>query len=122
MQNSAGAAVFCSPGFSRASKTDYGSVPRYFVYREGHLRDRGHKQQKMNAHKPNEILDCPLQQLELSNELKRAMNSNQIKTMREILHYTTQEVEHWPGFHIQLVHEYINYLEQAGLGEWIDRY
>lgn len=76
----------------------------------------------MDAHEENQILDTPITKLELSTACKRAMNANQIKTMKQIVSYRTDEVEKWPGFNIQLVHEYISLLESKGLGRLIDCY
>lgn len=74
----------------------------------------------MNAQDENNILDCPIQQLELSTGLKRAANANCITTMRQLLKYRSYHVERWPAFNIQLVHEYVNFLEYKGLGRLID--
>nr|WP_157247088.1 hypothetical protein [Pedobacter panaciterrae] len=76
----------------------------------------------MNNQGEINVLNCPIQQLELSTELKRAANANGIKTMQQILRYSTAEVERWPGFNIQLVHEYVVLLEMKGLGALVDHF
>jgi len=68
------------------------------------------------------VLNCQIQQLELSAELKRAANANGIKTMQQLLRHKTQEVERWPGFNIQLVHEYVTFLEIKGMGSLVDHF
>ncbi|NRF37576.1 DNA-directed RNA polymerase subunit alpha C-terminal domain-containing protein [Pedobacter foliorum] len=76
----------------------------------------------MNSQGETNVLNCHIQQLKLSTELKRAANGAGIKTMQQLLKYSTAEVERWPGFNIQLVHEYVNFLEGNGMGSLIDSY
>ncbi|MEJ2880414.1 hypothetical protein [Pedobacter sp. GR22-6] len=76
----------------------------------------------MTSPKQDQILDFPMQQLKLSGELKRAANAAGIKTLRQLCQHRTDQVQSWPGFNIQLVHEYVNYLEQNGLGNHVDHW
>lgn len=76
----------------------------------------------MNGHEENRFLECGINELALSTECKRALHANQIKCMKQLVNYTTYEVERWPGFNIQLVHEYVSLLESKGLGKLIDSY
>lgn len=76
----------------------------------------------MTRHEENEFLESKINAIELSVECKRALHANQIKSMKQLVKYPTYEVERWPGFNIQLVHEYISLLESKGLGRLIDSY
>jgi DNA-directed RNA polymerase alpha subunit len=77
---------------------------------------------EMKAQEKDQILCRPIWQLELSAALKRAASANRIHTMQQLLKYRTDEVQRWPGFNIQLVHEYVSLLESKGLGRLIDCY
>lgn len=105
-----------------ASKTGFWLCPALFCLITGLFRDRQTKTNDchMNSQVEINVLNCQIQQLELSAELKRAANANGIKTMQQLLRYRTQEVERWPGFNIQLVHEYVNFLEMKGMGVLVD--
>ena len=76
----------------------------------------------MTAHEENQFLESGINALQLSLQCKRALHANQIKSMKQLIKHPTYEVERWPGFNIQLVHEYISLLESKGLGQLIDRY
>lgn len=108
----------------RASKTELWLCPALFCFnhRAGSGKQTKIKFSEMNAQEKSQFLCIPIQQLELSAELKRAANANGIKTLQQILRYSTSEVERWPGFNIQLVHEYVSFLEMKGLGVLVDHF
>lgn len=66
------------------------------------------------------ILEAPIRTLKLSRQLKRALNTNNIKNMKALLPYQTKDTQNWSGMNIQLVHEYVNYLIENGYGHLID--
>ena len=60
--------------------------------------------------------------LPLSESFKFVMALQGFETLSDVLKNTTWQNERLPGFNIQLVHEYVCFLESNGLGPMVDCY
>lgn len=56
----------------------------------------------------------------MSLEFKEASRLSGYKTLRDLAAIRTADLEKKPGFNILLVHEYVSFMESAGLGALID--
>lgn len=66
------------------------------------------------------ILKRPIEELAMSLEFKKAAAEMGYKILNDVINIRTAELERKPGFNILLVHEYVNFMESAGLGALID--
>lgn len=66
------------------------------------------------------ILNQPIEQLEFSKAFKATTEMLGFHTLSDILQHHTRELEDLPGFGILLIHEYVSFMEQKGLGHYID--
>lgn len=70
----------------------------------------------------NNLLHVPIEQLELSNELKTLTETLGFHTLNDLLGHHTRELMILPGFKVGLLHEYVTYLEEKGLGHLVDQF
>ncbi|ATP56255.1 hypothetical protein CPT03_07115 [Pedobacter ginsengisoli] len=66
------------------------------------------------------ILEEAIADLDLSLEFKDAAEKLGYKKLKDIVSIRTAALEKKPGFNILLVHEYVSFMESAGLGALID--
>jgi hypothetical protein len=66
------------------------------------------------------ILNQSIAQLDFSNEFKITAETLGFYALSDLLQYRTHELEGLPGFTILLIHEYVSFVEQQGLGCYID--
>lgn len=66
------------------------------------------------------VLTEKIENLSLSLEFKQAAKMQGYKSLNDLVHIRTADLEKKPGFNILLIHEYVNYMESAGFGSLID--
>lgn len=66
------------------------------------------------------ILNQPIEQLDFSKAFKTAMETLAFHTVSDLLQNPTKDLEDLPGFSILFMHEYVSFMEQQGLGHYID--
>jgi len=66
------------------------------------------------------ILNQPIQQLNFSKEFKSITEIIGFNTLSDLLQHSTTELEGLPDFTILLIHEYVSFMEEQGLGQYID--
>jgi hypothetical protein len=66
------------------------------------------------------VLNEMITNLDMSLEFKRAAADLGYSTLQDIVNIRTVDLEKKPGFDILLVHEYVSFMESAGLGALID--
>jgi DNA-directed RNA polymerase alpha subunit len=66
------------------------------------------------------LLTENISHLNLSVEFKQAAAAQGYSSLNDLVKIRTAELEKQPGFNILLIHEYVNFMERAGLGELID--
>jgi hypothetical protein len=66
------------------------------------------------------ILNQPIQALGMSEEFCGVMEILGFYTLGDIAKRHTRELAKLPGFSVQLIHEYVSFLEDKGLGHYVD--
>ena len=66
------------------------------------------------------LLTEKIEDLSLSLEFIQAAKMQGYQCLNDLIHIRTADLEKKPGFNILLIHEYVNFMEGAGLGGLID--
>lgn len=66
------------------------------------------------------ILNQPIAELELSEEFKGITEILGFYTLGDVAKWHTRDLNVLPGFSVQLIHEYVTFLEERGLGTYVD--
>jgi len=66
------------------------------------------------------VLTEKIANLSLSLEFKQAAKMQGYESLNDLVDIRTADLEKKPGFNILLIHEYVNFMESAGLGRLID--
>ena len=66
------------------------------------------------------ILSEKIEDLTMSLDFKKAAKVQGYQCLNDLIHIRTADLEKKPGFNILLIHEYVNFMEEAGLGGLID--
>lgn len=74
----------------------------------------------MRNHDILPILQRPIPELGLSQELTRVTEMQGYFTLEDLSKRTTDQLMLLPGFTQHLLYEYVNFMEANGLGELID--
>lgn len=71
--------------------------------------------------KPSEhLLEQPIPTLGLSAEFNGITEILGFHTLDDLLRLHTREVVRLPGFNVNLIHEYVSFLEERDLGHLVD--
>lgn len=65
-------------------------------------------------------LSKQIAKLEFSKAFQAAAQLNGLSILKDLAESRTKDLEQMPGFNIQLVHEYVNYMEENGMGRLVD--
>lgn len=66
------------------------------------------------------ILNQPIASLGLSEEFCGVMEILGFYTLGDVAKHHTRELAKMPGFSVHLIHEYVSFLEERGLGHYVD--
>ena len=66
------------------------------------------------------ILNQPIQNLGMSEEFCGVTEILGLYTLGDVANRHTRDLAKLPGFSIQLIHEYVSFLEERGLGHYVD--
>ncbi|MCY1501768.1 hypothetical protein D9M68_358510 [compost metagenome] len=66
------------------------------------------------------ILNRPIGELKFTTQFKTVTKTNGLETLSDVLQFRTVELEELPDFNILLLHEYVHFMEENGLGHYID--
>lgn len=66
------------------------------------------------------ILNQPIRTLGLSEEFCGVSEILGFDTLGDMVKRHTRDLEGLPGFTVHLIHEYVTFLEEKGLGHYVD--
>lgn len=69
---------------------------------------------------PEQLMHHPLEALKLSPKLKAVAEMHGFFSLADIASLDTQQLEKRVGFSLHLIYEYVNFMEENGLGKYVD--
>lgn len=66
------------------------------------------------------VLNRPIRELDFSAEFKWVTKEWGLETLAEMLDHKPRNLTKLPGFNVRILHEFVAFLEQKGLGNYLN--